>query len=465
MESKPVLDRDTQLIGTEDQKDVIFQRKCQLVVVEGPSKGKKFDLTKQAVRLGKRDNNDFILEDKTVSRTHLEIVQEEDRYLLRDLESTNGTFINDTRVKEAFLSPGDVIRIGNSRIEFVAFDEKVHIEPSDRTEFGPLAGRSRRMRQIFSILERISPTNATVTIEGETGTGKEVVARAIHENSARKARAFVVFDCGGVAENLIESELFGHVKGAFTGAIASRRGAFEEANGGTIFLDEIGELSLDLQPKLLRALEQREIKKVGSNETASIDVRVICATNRNLRREVSEGRFREDLYYRLSVVKIQVPPLRERPEDISPLIERFLGTAKFNQLPDGKLKVTRVDDDALKMLNRYQWPGNVRELINVLERMVPLVEENTITNRHISFVFDQMEREEEEATEKMSVDMGLPFKEAKQKIVEGFEKDYLAGLLRRNHYNISKTAREAGIDRKHIRNLLKKYGILGEEEG
>ncbi len=453
---------DTQLLSVETDKEVVFQRKCQLVVLNGAAKGKKLDLNRPVTKIGKKENNDLILDEKTVSRNHVEIVQSENSYVMRDLESTNGTFINDIRVKEAYLSPGDIIRIGTVRIEFVAFDEKVSIEPSSRTEFGPLMGRSRRMRQIFSLLEKISPTNATVLIEGETGTGKELVARAIHQNSPRKNKPCVVFDCSAVAQNLIESELFGHVKGSFTGAVATRKGAFEEANGGTIFLDEIGELSLELQPKLLRALEQREIKKVGSNESLPIDVRVVCATNRNLKKEVAENRFRQDLYYRLSVVKINLPPLRERPDDIPFLIEKLLASGKFNILPDGKLKVTRVDDDALKMLSRYQWPGNVRELVNILERIVPMVDGNAITGQHVSIIFEEMEREEE-ATERMSVDMGLPFKEAKQKLVESFEKDYLAALLRRNNYNISKTAREAGIDRKHIRNLLKKYGIIGED--
>lgn len=456
---KDNLDFDTQLLGMDDQKDVVFQRKCQLVVLNGPNKGKKIDLSKAKVEIGKRETNNLVIEDKTVSRNHVEIAQTQDSFVLKDLDSTNGTFINDLRVKEAYLSPGDVIRVGNTQIEFIAFDEKVQIEPSQKQQFGALVGRSRKMRQIFGILERISPTEATCLIEGETGTGKELVARAVHENSMRKNKAFVVFDCSAVAENLIESELFGHVKGAFTGAINTRRGAFEEANGGTIFLDEIGELSLELQPKLLRALEQRQVKKVGGNDTQSVDVRVICATNRNLKKEVAEGRFRQDLYYRLSVVKIHIPALRERPDDIPFLVEKLLAAGKFNLLPDGKLKVVRVEDDALKMMTRYQWPGNVRELVNILERMVPVVEGNSITGQHTSFIFQEMENEEE-ATERMDVDMSLPFKEAKQKIVEVFEKDYLATLLRRNNYNISKTARAAGIDRKHIRNLLKKYGIL-----
>ena len=453
---------DTQLLGIDEHKDIIFQRRCQLIVLEGAGKGKKIDLSKPIIRIGKKEDNDLIVEEKTVSRNHLEIIQTEDSYLLKDLDSTNGTFINDIRVKEAYLTPGDIIRIGSIRIEFIAFDEKVSIEPSTRQEFGPLIGRSRKMRQIFSILEKIAPTNATVIIEGETGTGKDVVARALHENSGRKNKPFIVFDCSAVAQNLIESELFGHVKGSFTGAVSTRKGAFEEANGGTIFLDEIGELSSDLQPKLLRALEQREIKKVGANEAAPIDVRVICATNKNLKKEVTENRFRQDLYYRLSVVKIYLPPLRERAEDIPVLVEHILSRSNFNLNADKSLKVTRVEDDALKMLMRYQYPGNVRELVNLLERLTPMVDGNAITGQNVSYIFQEMERDDDESTEKMSVDMGLPFKEAKQKLVEQFEKDYLSTLLRRNHYNISKTAREAGVDRKHIRNLLKKYGILDD---
>ncbi len=454
----------TQLLNLEGDRDVVFQRKCQLVILSSPAKGKKLDLNRPITKIGKKEDNDLVLDEKTVSRNHVEITQTEDSYRIKDLDSTNGTFVNDIRVKEAYLTPGDIIRLGTVRTEFIAFDEKVSIEPSTRQEFGPLLGRARRMRQIFSLLEKISPTNATVLVEGETGTGKDLVARAIHQNSPRKNKPFVVFDCSAVAQNLIESELFGHVKGSFTGAVGTRKGAFEEASGGTIFLDEIGELSLDLQPKLLRALEQREIKKVGSNESIPIDVRIVCATNRNLRKEVSENRFRQDLYYRLSVVKIHLPPLRERPDDVPLLIEKLLANGRFNVTPDGKLKVTRVEDEALKMLSRYQWPGNVRELVNILERIVPMVDGNTISGKDVHMIFEEMEQDEE-ATERMTVDMALPFKEAKQKIVEVFEKDYLAALLRRNHYNISKTAREAGIDRKHIRNLLKKYGIIGDEGG
>lgn len=453
----------TELLKLDEIPDVVSLRKCQLVVVDGPNRGKKLTLNKNLIKIGKRETNDLVIIDKTVSREHVEIEYAADSFLLRDLDSTNGTFLNGSRVKEAYLSPGDLIKCGNTTLEFVAFDEKIKIEPSDKEEFGLMVGKSRKMRQIFSILEKISPTHATVIIEGETGTGKDLVAQAIHANSHRKEKPFVVFDCSAVAPNLIESELFGHEKGAFTGAVKSRRGAFEEADGGTIFLDEIGELTAELQPKLLRALEQREIKRVGGNTSVKIDVRVICATNKNLRREIDEGRFREDLYYRLSVVKVSLPPLRDRPEDVGVIIERLLSIGKFNQLPDGTFKVKRVEDDALKMLARYQWPGNVRELSNVIERAVSFVDGDTIAKSHLDFVFAEMAHGEEH-TERMKVDSDMPFKDAKQRVVEDFEKEYLIELLERYNHNLSKAAREAQIDRKHLRNLLKKYNIPAKED-
>lgn len=448
----------TQLIKSDETGDVVSLRKCQLTVIDGDDKGKKFKLDKPSTKIGKREGNDFILSDKTVSRNHLEIEYTSDSFLLRDMQSTNGTYVNGTKVKEAYLAPGDVIKLGNTSIEFQAFSETAKIEPSSNESFGSMVAKSRKMRQIFGIMEKISPTFATVVIEGETGTGKDLVANGIHQNSTRKNKPFVVFDCSSVAPNLIESELFGHEKGSFTGAIKSRKGAFEEASGGTIFLDEIGELPLDLQPKLLRALEQREVRRVGANLPTAIDVRVLCATNRDLKKEVSEGRFREDLYYRLSVVKINIPPLRDRPEDIPLIIEKILRDAKFNRTIDGGFRITRVEDDALKTLQRYQWPGNVRELANIIERAASFADGGSIAKSHLDYVFSELDNEEEH-TEKLVMDTDLPFKEAKQKLLDVFEKDYLLDLLKRNNNNLSKAAREAKIDRKHIRNLLKKYGI------
>ncbi|PIR18200.1 MAG: Fis family transcriptional regulator [Deltaproteobacteria bacterium CG11_big_fil_rev_8_21_14_0_20_49_13] len=462
-ESRKDFENKTQIIKMDEGSASISLRKCQLSVIDGPDKGKKYSLVKPITKIGKKENNDLVLADTTVSRTHLALEYSSDNFLLRDMDSTNGSYVNGTRVKESYLVPGDRIKIGNTTLEFVAFEEKVKIEPSDKEIFGEMVGISIKMRQIFGLLEKISASLATVIIEGETGTGKDLVARAIHENSPRKNKPFVVFDCSSVAPNLIESELFGHEKGSFTGAIKTRRGAFEEANTGTIFLDEIGELTLDLQPKLLRALESREIRRVGNNIPTPIDVRVICATNRNLKKEVAEGRFREDLYYRLSVVRILLPPLRERAEDISPIIEKFLLGGKFNKKEDGSLHVTKVDDDALKALQRYRWPGNVRELQNLVERAAAVAGGETITKEQVDFVFSELERDDDK-TERMEVVKDIPFKEAKQKVVEVFERDYLLDLLRRNGYNLSKAAREAGIDRKHIRNLLKKYGIPTKDD-
>lgn len=458
------LDAQTQLLSVEENKDVVSLRKCQLRVLSGPDEKKKFDLSQKLMKLGKKEDNDIILLDNTISREHISIEMTDDFYVLRDLNSTNGTYINGMRVKEVFLAPGDIIKIGSTELEFTAFDEKVRVEPSPHTQFGEMVGKSSKMRQIFGLLEKIAPSLATVIVEGETGTGKELVAKAIHQFSNRKDKPFVVFDCSAVAPNLIESELFGHEKGAFTGAVKKRTGAFEAAYGGTIFLDEIGELTLDLQPKLLRALEQREIKRVGGNDRTPLDVRVVCATNRDLKAEVEAGNFREDLYYRLSVVKVNLPALRERHEDIPMIVQKFLEQGRFNLNPDGELKIKRVEEDALRMLQRYQWPGNVRELANVVERACSMADGDELNAANLGFVFQEMDHNTE-PTERLSIDTSLPFKEAKQKIVEIFEKDYLEDLLSRNDFNVSKASRDAKIDRKHLRNLLKKYEIsVGDDE-
>ena len=456
-------DVDTVSIEKEMSPGLISLRKYQFVFSSKDGNKRKFELgKKRRLTIGKRSDNDIIISwDKTVSRNHIEIdCTEDNQYILRDLNSTNGTLINGLKVKEAYLSQGDLIQIGETKIEFQSFDEKVQVEPSEKEFFGGMVGRSRKMRQIFGILERISPSQATVIVEGETGTGKELVAQAIHDNSLRKDKPFIVFDCSAVAPNLIESELFGHTKGSFTGAVKDRIGAFEAANGGTIFLDEIGELTIDLQPKLLRALEQREIKRVGSTQAKSLDVRVICATNRNLKELVAKGGFREDLYFRLSVVKVQLPPLRERLEDIPLIVEKLLTHSRFNRKPDGTFYVTRIEDDAVKALQRYPWPGNVRELNNILERAVSFAQNGVVHGQDLQFVFSEAQSGEESTVRMQSIDTDMPFKEAKQVVVETFEKEYLQELLDKNKGNVSQAAREAKIDRKHLRNLLVKYGIL-----
>jgi transcriptional regulator with GAF, ATPase, and Fis domain len=414
-----------------------------------------------------------VVSDDTVSRYHCRIVQEDTAYLLQDLGSTNGTFINRVRIREAYLKPGCTIGLGNTEVKFHSAEEKVEIVPSRKEKLGGMVGRHVKMRELYAVLEKIAPTATTVVIEGETGTGKEVVAQTIHQLSPRASGPMMVFDCGAVPDNLIESELFGHEKGSFTGAIMTRQGLFEMAHGGTLFLDELGELPIDLQPKLLRALEQREIRRVGSNKPIKVDVRIIAATNRNLEDEVKAGRFRQDLFYRLSVVRLFLPPLRERADDLPLLIKLFLAEAQYNKRPDGSQKVSQVSRAAMDLLTAYKWPGNVRELVNTVERAVSFAEGDIIEPRDLP----ETVRGEEQAPRAPGAaglggmpgasplsampDSDSTFKDAKERWVSSFERDYIVTLLKKNKGNISHAAREADIDRKYFRKLMRKYGIEG----
>jgi transcriptional regulator with GAF, ATPase, and Fis domain len=442
----------------------VHLRKCKLVTqVGGRTREHVFD--KAAVTIGAMEDNDLVVSDDTVSRYHCKIVQEDTGYVLVDLGSTNGTFINRVRIREAYLKPGCTIGLGNTEVKFHSADEKVEIVPSRKEKLGKMVGRHVKMRELYAVLEKIAPTATTVVIEGETGTGKEVVAQTIHELSPRASGPIMVFDCGAVPDNLIESELFGHEKGSFTGAIMTRQGLFEMAHGGTLFLDELGELPLDLQPKLLRALEQREIRRVGSNKPIKVDVRIIAATNRNLEDEVRAGRFRQDLFYRLSVVRVFLPPLRERADDIPLLIKHFL-EANYNKRPDGAVKVTATSRAAMDMLQAYKWPGNVRELVNTVERAVSFAEGELIEPRDLPETVrgeESAPRRPNSTSQPMQVlaDVDSTFKDAKERWVSSFERDYILQLLKKNKGNISHAAREADIDRKYFRKLMRKYGIEG----
>jgi DNA-binding NtrC family response regulator len=402
-----------------------------------------------------------------VSREHCRISHEPYGYVVTDLGSTNGTSINRVRVREAFVRSGSALSVGGVEVRFQTFGERVELVPSTRDSFGSVVGRSRRMREVFAILERIAPTSATVVLEGETGTGKEVVARELHRKSPRAAEPFVVFDCGAVPKDLIESELFGHEKGSFTGAVGSRQGLFEVAHGGTLFLDEIGELSLELQPKLLRALEHREIRRVGSNRAIKVDVRLVAATNRRLDEEVRAGRFREDLYYRLSVVRISLPPMRDRLEDVPLLARHFLKQAPFNRGPDGEPRVKGFSEDALTLLMEYHWPGNVRELLNVVERSTSFADGDHVEvddlPPHLLGPAGAMARGPGDRTQPdRAARLKRTFKDAKETAVERFERDYLAALLQRTRGSLSAAAREADVDRKHLRKLARKYGLVAD---
>ena len=465
-ESDPDFIPPTKISYISGRPTTLHLRKCKLVVERDDGTVAEYIFDQPELTLGGMDDNDLVLPDETVSRYHCRIYQDDSSYLLEDLGSTNGTFINRVRIKQAFLKPGCTITLGKSDVKFQTLDERVEITPLNRDKFGRIVGKSTRMREIFGILERIAPTGATIIIEGETGTGKEVVARTVHEASRRTEAPFVVFDCGAVPENLIESELFGHEKGSFTGAIMARQGLFEVAQGGTLFLDELGELSIDLQPKLLRALEQREIRRVGSNKPIKVDVRVVAATNRNLEEEVKAGRFRQDLFYRLSVVRVILPPLRERVEDIPLLAKHFLRGGEFNMGADGKPRVKGISRDALDALMGYRWTGNVRELLNIIERACAYCDTEFIHPEHLpesisgmGVVRRRMSAGASTARDRVERSLEKPFKEAKEDWVSSFEKDYILNLLRKNSYNISHAAREADIDRKYFRKLMKKYEI------
>jgi len=449
-------------------------RRAQLIVNAGADNQRELIFDQNVIKIGALDDNDVVLDDETVSRNHCRIVQEDDHYVVIDQGSTNGTHINGVRIREAFLSPNVILCVGNTNIRFRPIDEQVAVEPSPQEHLGNIVGRSVKMREIFDILSKIAPTAATVVIEGETGTGKEVVAQTIHQMSPRKDKPFIVFDCGAVPESLIESELFGHEKGSFTGAIMTRKGLFEMAQGGTIFLDELGELSIDLQPKLLRVLEQREVRRVGSNKPIPINVRVVAATNRSLEDEVKEGRFREDLFYRLSVVRLFLPALRDRVVDIPLLVEHFLKHMDCNLDFDGERRLHAVQPEALAALMAYEWPGNVRELANAVERACSFAETDMLQLADLpDYIAGQRPRNVGSGPIDAADDWSevpaksdlkeQPFKEAKEQWISSFERDYIAELLSRHGGNISQAAREADIDRKYFRKLMTKYGIAADE--
>ena len=421
----------------------------QAIVLTGSHKGTS-KVVGGRLTIGKAADNDLVLTDDTVSRHHCEIIRAPDGLHVRDLESTNGTKIDNTRIREAMVQPGSVLKVGEVDIQFKPTVHRVEVLPSEKHFFGPAIGSSLSMRTIFGILERIAPTDATVLLEGETGTGKDVLARAIWSGSPRAKHPFLVVDCGAVTYSLIESELFGHERGAFTGAVATRQGAFELADGGTVFLDEIGELPLDVQPKLLRVLETKEFRRVGGNKTIRSDVRVVAATKRNLQREVAAGKFREDLYFRLAVVPVTVPSLRARRDDIPMLVEHILKAA-------GGTETLSVSPDTMQALMAHDWPGNVRELRNVLERAVYMA--RATGSSELSLISLPMSSGGGEGT--FHFEQGKSYRETRAKYDTEFEKRYVKWLLGRHAGNVSAAARDAKMDRKHLHDMAKKHGLRG----
>jgi DNA-binding NtrC family response regulator len=442
-------------------------RRCRVEVVSGADAGLVRDIEASVIRIGARRGNDLQLSDSKVSGLHCEIRLDERGYRLRDLDSTNGTYVSGLRVNDVYVPPGVQIALGGSRLRFEPLGESVEIELSQSDRFGGMLGRSVKMRELFARLDKLARSDATVLITGETGVGKELVAEALHEHSPTRAKGpFVVLDCGSIPPNLIESELFGHERGAFTGASASYAGAFERAHGGTVFLDEIGELPLAMQPKLLRVLEGKEVRRVGGSKTFEVDLRVVAATNRDLGVEVNRGRFREDLYYRLAVARVHVPPLRERREDLPLLIEHILAAT-----PGGEQ--ASIAQETIDLMMKHDWPGNVRELRNVIERAVLLAEapDSEDSLRRVPAAAASAPREPSitvtpsqtatsaEASMTVPVDVTQPFKNAKQDVINEFERRYISRLLAQHDGNISAAARAAGIDRMSIHKMLHRLGL------
>ena len=394
-----------------------------------------------------------------MSRRHAEIVRTSQGVLLRDLGSTNGTFVGPIKVREVFLGPDTTFRVGRTELHYRALDEVVQVAPLNTHRFEGMVGASVALREVFAVLQRVAPTGLTVLITGETGTGKELASRAVHTCSRRSDAPFIVFDCGAAPENLIESALFGHARGAFTGAVESRRGVFEAADGGTIFLDELGELPLELQPKLLRVLEQREVRRLGEHTPRPVDVRVVAATNRDLGADVRDGRFREDLYYRLAVVEVRLPPLRERLADLPMLVSHLLDRAPHNRGVGG------LTPEVLAVFEAYGWPGNVRELHNVIERALPFCDRERVTLDALPAALRASAASRETrvpgaaAAAAVPEVQGLPFRSAKDRIIEAFEREYLLDLLDRHGGNVSRAARAADMDRKTLTRLMKKHAV------
>ena len=446
--AQPVATEHGTQIRRAKQGTALIAHRLRLRVLEGADQGRETTLEGTHALIGSAPDSDLVLSDPEVSRRHCSISTEGDKYILRDLESTNGTFVTGVRVREAELTPGMTLSVGSTVIAFEPKQRFVRLQSSDSASFGELLGVSAAMRAVFGTLERVAGTSLACVLLGETGTGKELAARALHEQSARNAGPFVVLDCAQSAGNLFESELFGHERGAFTGADRSRPGAFELARGGTLFLDEVGELPLELQPKLLRVLERRETKRLGASEGYPVDCRVVAATHRPLEDMVGTGTFRRDLYFRLAEVVVELPPLRDRMEDVVPIAEALLSRHE-----EGR----SFSEEALDALKQHDFPGNVRELRNIVRRAAELSASATIAAADLGLV--RQERPRQEAAASAGVDASVPLKEARAAWNECFETEYVRALLERHAWDFDDAAAAAGIHIKSLQRLARERGI------
>ena len=428
-------------VGRRSAEHELLYRKFVLQVVEGPDLGLQAISNGEETTIGTDARAHLSLTDRTVSKHHAAIRATERGLELRDLGSKNGTVLGGHRIVAAFVQPGSLISCGRNVLRVDVGPEEVGERLSSNDRFGDAIGVSAAMRRVFALLEQFSPTESTVLLEGETGTGKEVLAHAIHNASPRANGPFTVVDLGALSPTLIESELFGHARGAFTGAIDDRVGALEAASGGTLFLDEIGEMPLQLQPLLLRALEHRSIKRVGEDRPIAIDVRVVAATNRDLRAEVNRSLFRADLYYRLAVLRVAIPPLRERSEDIPMLMRAF--HSDFVERGLGKAEPI-VLDELITAFSSRSWSGNVRELRSAVERA--LIVGSTTPADH-------------GPPQRAVLDLDWAFRDAKEQAIACWELEYLRELVAHFGGNLARAARAVQMSRSYLSRLVAHHGL------
>ncbi|MDB4969790.1 MAG: Response regulator of zinc sigma-54-dependent two-component system [Myxococcales bacterium] len=412
-------------------------RTCLVEVLEGAEAGTHARLERPIFRIGTHATNDLVLSDATVSKHHLEIAVVPEGYRISDLGSSNGTLLGTARLGALTIAEPVTLTLGTTVVRIAPTDEEAEVPASPRTRFGGVVGRSVVMRELFDQLEAVAKSDVSLLLEGETGVGKEQIADAVHQLSARAQGPFVVVDCGALVGDLMEAELFGHAKGAFSGADRARQGLFEAASGGTLFLDEVGELPPSLQPKLLGVLERRRVLPLGHNTPRPVDVRIIAATHKDLAREVNEGRFRADLFYRLAVARLRVPPLRERKDDIPELVQLFVDQLRLRY---GEAVPPSLSAVVVSKLAAPDWPGNVRELRNAVERAA------------LQTVGDAVEAVPSAAADE-------PYQAARDRYLADFERAFLAEALRQSNFNVTQAARQAGVELRYFRRLLGRYGL------
>ncbi len=428
-----------------DQAIASSRASFALHVADGPDAGNRLVIhaaTPSRTLAGTSPACSLRLTDPSVSRRHAAFDIAAGRLRLTDLGSTNGTYVNGIAVVDCYLDGGEFVRLGSTQLHVQRAEQPTAPVLSPMTSFGKLMGASEEMRRLYPLCERLAASDVPVVIEGQTGTGKEVLAEALHEMGPRANGPFVVFDCTTVPPNLAESELFGHERGAFTGATSSHEGVFEQANHGTLLIDEIGDLDIHLQPKLLRAIQRMEVKRIGGSKVIKVDVRVLAATRRDLDREVQEGRFRDDLFYRLNVARIELPALQRRRGDVSLLAGHF-----WHQMGAKQPIPTRL----LQQLEAYDWPGNVRELYNAVARVIALGELGGLQASRVR----SLSASDEPGSDFMQrvLALGLPLAAARQHVVDEFEKRYLEHVLEHHGGNVTHAAKAAGVGRRYLHAL------------